>query len=151
MARVAVVVGLVVGIAVGVVGGAALQIHATDEGDMGGKAGLTGVDGSDQAAVPEPTDVVPDPTVDSPPAQQPNPPQGIWDKLARCESNERWNIVNPPYYGGLQFDLPSWRAAGGSGRPDQASRTEQIRIGQNWQRIRGWSAWPICSRVVGLR
>lgn len=158
MARLA--VGVVFGIVVGVVAGAALQIHAANEGDMGGGSDLTGTDGSEtgehvvpgvqavSSPAPQPVDE-PDPTVETPPAQQ--PPPGIWDRLAGCEASGDWHIANPPYYGGLQFDLASWRAAGGSGRPDQASRAEQIRVGQNWQRIRGWSAWPVCSRVVGLR
>jgi hypothetical protein len=86
------------------------------------------------------------------PSATPEPGYGVWDRLAACESTSNWHAATGNgYWGGLQFDLPSWRAAGGYGRPDQASRAEQIRVGQNWQRIRGWSAWPACSRKLGLR
>jgi hypothetical protein len=143
-----------VGVLIGVVIGAALGIHAQDEGDMGGRADLTGQDrpngepepevqavASPSPSSPEPADL----TVGSSAAQQ-------FDRLAQCESRGNWHINSGNgYFGGLQFDLPSWRAAGGSGRPDLASREEQIRVGRNWQQIRGWSAWPVCSRVVGLR
>ena len=155
MARLA--VGVVFGIVVGVVAGAALQIHAANEGDMGGGSDLTGTGSSNGDTEPEveavtsPAPTAPgdaDPTAGTPPAQQ--PPPGVFDRLAACEASGNWHIANPPYYGGLQFDLASWRAAGGSGRPDQASRAEQIRVGQNWQRIRGFSAWPVCARRLGL-
>lgn len=80
------------------------------------------------------------------------PPWGIWDLLAECESNGNWAIdTKNGYYGGIQFDLDSWRRAGGTGMPHWASRAEQIRIGRNWQRMVGWGAWPACSRRLGLR
>jgi hypothetical protein len=80
------------------------------------------------------------------------PAYGVWDRLAACESNGRWGAnTGNGYYGGLQFDLPSWRAAGGIGRPDQASRAEQIRVAINWQARAGWKAWPVCSHVIGVR
>jgi hypothetical protein len=82
----------------------------------------------------------------------PAPAYGVWDRLAQCESNSRWNIATGNgYYGGLQFDLPSWRAAGGTGLPSQASRAEQIRVAILWQARAGWGAWPVCSRVIGVR
>ena len=76
----------------------------------------------------------------------------VWDRLAQCESGGRWNAnTGNGYYGGIQFDLSSWRAAGGFGRPDQAPRTEQIRVAIVWQSLAGWKAWPACSRALGLR
>jgi hypothetical protein len=87
-----------------------------------------------------------------PPLRAVEPVFGVWDRLAACESGGRWNAnTGNGYFGGVQFDLPSWRAAGGSGRPDQASRAEQIRVAMNWQRVAGWKAWPVCSRVIGVR
>lgn len=76
----------------------------------------------------------------------------VWDRLAQCESGGNWNTnTGNGFYGGLQFTQSSWSAAGGSGSPQNASRSEQIRVAQNLQRMQGWGAWPTCSRKVGLR
>jgi len=70
----------------------------------------------------------------------------VWDRIAQCESGGNWaaNTGNG-YYGGLQFTLSTWHAYGGTGRPDQASRAEQIAVAE---RVRdaegGYSAWPVC-------
>ncbi len=80
------------------------------------------------------------------------PSDATWDQIAQCESGGNWaaNTGNG-YYGGLQFALASWQWVGGQGRPDQASREEQIaRANLLWQR-QGWSAWPACARQLGLR
>lgn len=77
---------------------------------------------------------------------------GVWDRLAQCEAGGNWAInTGNGYYGGLQFSLGSWRAVGGSGRPDLASRSEQIRRGEALKAQQGWGAWPACSRKLGLR
>jgi LysM repeat protein len=76
----------------------------------------------------------------------------VWDRLAQCESGGNWSInTGNGFYGGLQFTQSSWRAAGGSGSPQNASRSEQIRVAQHLQQMQGWGAWPTCSRKVGLR
>jgi resuscitation-promoting factor RpfA len=76
----------------------------------------------------------------------------VWDRLAQCESNGNWHIATGNgYFGGLQFTPGSWRAAGGSGMPHQASREEQIRVAENLLDMQGWGAWPACSRRLGLR
>jgi LysM repeat protein len=73
-------------------------------------------------------------------------PYGVWDRIAQCESSGNWHInTGNGYYGGLQFTLSSWRAVGGTGRPDQASRETQIRMAERLQRLQGWGAWPVCS------
>lgn len=75
-----------------------------------------------------------------------------WYRLMECESGGKGWAVNTGngYYGGLQFDLPSWRAAGGSGYPHQASAAEQIRRGRIWYEANGgWRSWPGCSRSFG--
>jgi uncharacterized protein YabE (DUF348 family) len=71
---------------------------------------------------------------------------GVWDRIAACESGGNWaaNTGNG-YYGGLQFNLGTWQAYGGSGRPDQNSREAQIAVAE---RVRdaegGYGAWPVC-------
>ncbi len=75
----------------------------------------------------------------------------IWDRLAACESGGNWAInTGNGFYGGLQFTLSSWQAVGGSGYPNQASRSEQINRAQLLQAQQGWGAWPACSAELGL-
>jgi resuscitation-promoting factor RpfB len=84
------------------------------------------------------------------------PPDGAqWDRLAQCEAGGNWaeNSGNG-YYGGLQFDVQTWQAFGGGAyapRPDLASREQQIAIATKVRDSRGgYSAWPVCSKKVGL-
>ncbi|MGD9528559.1 transglycosylase family protein [Pseudonocardia sp.] len=79
----------------------------------------------------------------------------VWDRLAKCESTGNWSInTGNGYYGGLQFDLRTWAAYGGkeyAARPDLASREEQIAVAERVRKDRGgFSAWPGCSRKLGL-
>jgi len=82
-------------------------------------------------------------------------PYGLWDDLAQCESTQRWHLdTGNGYYGGLQEDLTFWRRHGGSAyasRPDLASREAQIAVARVGLKVQGWSAWPACSRRLGLR
>ena len=67
-----------------------------------------------------------------------------------CESTNRYDInTGNGYYGAYQFDLPTWRSVGGSGRPDQASAAEQDYRALILYRNRGWNPW-VCARLVGL-
>ena len=76
---------------------------------------------------------------------------GVWDRIAACESGGNWAInTENGFYGGLQFTIGSWAAAGGSGNPANASREEQISRGQVLQARQGWGAWPACSAKLGL-
>jgi resuscitation-promoting factor RpfB len=80
---------------------------------------------------------------------------GVWDRLAACESTGNWHInTGNGYYGGVQFDIQTWRANGGTkyaSRPDQATREEQIAVAQKVRDARGgYSAWPACSHKLGL-
>jgi uncharacterized protein YabE (DUF348 family) len=71
---------------------------------------------------------------------------GVWDRIAQCESGGNWaaNTGNG-YYGGLQFNLGTWRSYGGSGRPDQNSREAQIAIAEKVRAAEGgYGAWPVC-------
>jgi uncharacterized protein YabE (DUF348 family) len=70
----------------------------------------------------------------------------VWDKIAQCESGGNWaaNTGNG-YYGGLQFDLQTWHAYGGTGYPNEHSREEQIAIAEKVRDANGgYGAWPHC-------
>lgn len=70
-----------------------------------------------------------------------------WDAIAACESGGNWAInTGNGYFGGLQFSPSTWRANGGSGMPNHASRAEQIRVAENVLRSQGIGAWPTCGR-----
>ena len=78
----------------------------------------------------------------------------VWDELAKCEAGGNWSHSGGRYHGGLQFHPGTWRAHKPSGYPEyayQATREQQIVVGQRVQQSQGWAAWPHCSRVVGLR
>ena len=74
-----------------------------------------------------------------------------FERLAACESGGNWAInTGNGYYGGLQFNLATWRGVGMSGYPHQASKAQQIAAGQKLHSQRGWKPWPSCSRKLGL-
>jgi uncharacterized protein YabE (DUF348 family) len=77
---------------------------------------------------------------------------GVWDRLAQCESGGNWSInTGNGYYGGLQFNLQTWQAYGGSGYPHENSKEEQIRIATKLRDDRGgYGAWPGCASKLGL-
>jgi hypothetical protein len=128
------------GVVVGVIGGAALSIHAFDEGNT---ADAT-VSDTAEAAVEEPT-----------PPPDPEPSYGVFDRLAACESTGNWHAnTGNSYFGGLQQDLTFWHRYGGlafASRPDLATRAAQILVAQRGLAVQGWAAWPSCSKRLGLR
>ncbi len=71
-----------------------------------------------------------------------------WDAVASCESGGNWHInTGNGFYGGLQFDLGTWKSNGGgqyAARPDLASREEQISVATSLYDKRGSSPWPVC-------
>ena len=70
-----------------------------------------------------------------------------WDAIAACESGGNWGIsTGNGYSGGLQFTPSTWRANGGSGSANGASRDEQIRVAENVLHSQGIGAWPVCGR-----
>ena len=76
---------------------------------------------------------------------------GVWDRLAQCESGGNWSInTGNGYSGGLQFLPSTWRANGGTGMPHQNSREEQIRVAENLRAQAGFHPWPACARKLGL-
>lgn len=86
---------------------------------------------------------------------EPTTPSGsVWDRLAQCESGGNWSHRGGTYHGGLQFHPDTWTRHKPSGYPQyayQATREQQIVVGERVQASQGWAAWPHCSRVVGLR
>lgn len=104
------------------------------------------------SAAPEPTTgTLPVNTQASPPSRVVSGGNGVWDELAACESGGNWAAATGNgYYGGLQFTMSSWAAAGGSGSPAQASPSEQIARAEILQSRQGWSAWPACAAKLGL-
>jgi resuscitation-promoting factor RpfE len=92
------------------------------------------------------------PAPDAPPVDAPPPPvhhaySVNWDAIAQCESGGNWGIsTGNGYSGGLQFTPSTWRANGGWGAPNGASRDEQIRVAENVLHSQGIGAWPVCGR-----
>ncbi|HEY5835106.1 transglycosylase family protein [Streptomyces sp.] len=80
--------------------------------------------------------------------------EGVWDKVARCESSGKWNInTGNGYYGGLQFAASTWKSFGGAvfaPRADLASKNQQIAVAEKVLRSQGPGAWPVCSAKAGL-
>lgn len=78
----------------------------------------------------------------------------VWDRLAACESGQRWNInTGNGYYGGLQFHPGTWISNGGgkyAPRADLATREQQIAVAENLRKARGFAPWPACARMLGL-
>ena len=79
-------------------------------------------------------------------------PDGVWDRLAQCESGGNWHInTGNGYYGGLQFSLGTWHAYGGTGLPSQHSRETQIAVATKLRNASGgYGAWPACAAKLGL-
>ncbi|MFE1558470.1 transglycosylase family protein [Streptomyces sp. NPDC058734] len=77
-----------------------------------------------------------------------------WDKVAQCESSGNWSInTGNGYYGGLQFSASTWRAYGGTAYAayaHQATKKQQILIGEKVLAGQGPGAWPTCGRLAGL-
>ncbi|MFC9299619.1 ubiquitin-like domain-containing protein, partial [Streptomyces sp. NPDC057010] len=71
-----------------------------------------------------------------------------WGALAQCESGGRPGATDASgTYGGLyQFDVRTWQALGGSGRPQDAPGPEQTYRAKKLYVQRGASPWPHCGR-----
>lgn len=97
--------------------------------------------------------------------------QALWFRLADCESgfrnrngnpipgSARWDYgLNPshgaPFEGGLQFAPFTWdgfRDASMPSHAGNASPAQQIAVAERVLAAQGWKAWPVCSRMLGLR
>jgi murein DD-endopeptidase MepM/ murein hydrolase activator NlpD len=79
----------------------------------------------------------------------------VWDKVAKCESTNDWNInTGNGYYGGLQFAQSTWEAYGGlkyAARADLATKSQQIAVAEKVLASQGSGAWPVCSVEAGLK
>ncbi|MEV6976598.1 transglycosylase family protein [Kitasatospora sp. NPDC093806] len=71
-----------------------------------------------------------------------------WERVAACESSGDWHInTGNGYFGGLQFDQPTWEESGGlvyAPRADLADRDEQIAVARALADQRGLTPWPVC-------
>ena len=67
------------------------------------------------------------------------------NRMAWCESRGRWHIATGNgFYGGLQFDAPTWWSVGGRGLPHFNSPLEQKYRAVRLIRRRGFAPWPVC-------
>jgi hypothetical protein len=70
------------------------------------------------------------------------------ERMADCESDKRWFLnTGNGYYGGLQFDLSTWKSVGGKGYPHRNSKLEQKYRAVKLIRKRGYRPWPRCGRA----
>ncbi|KAA9161799.1 LysM peptidoglycan-binding domain-containing protein [Amycolatopsis acidicola] len=73
-----------------------------------------------------------------------------WDAIAQCESGGNWSTnTGNGYYGGLQFTQSTWKAYGGTGSPQGASREQQIQVAERVLQGQGVGAWPVCGKKAG--
>jgi resuscitation-promoting factor RpfE len=105
------------------------------------------------APLPPPPPDAPPPPPGDPNAPAPDAPpvhhaySVNWDAIAQCESGGNWGIsTGNGFSGGLQFTPSTWRANGGYGSANGASREEQIRVAENVLHSQGIGAWPVCGR-----
>lgn len=99
--------------------------------------------------------------------------RSIWDDLADCESGDRdadgtpitgtarWDYGRgfthegyEQFEGGLNFEPGTWDAYRDPGMPDHAGdadRAQEIVVAERVQSAQGWSAWPVCSEMLGLQ
>lgn len=67
------------------------------------------------------------------------------NRMAWCESRGRWHIATGNgFYGGLQFDLPTWAGVGGRGMPHFNSELEQKFRAVKLIHRNGFAPWPVC-------
>ncbi|MCF8586858.1 transglycosylase family protein [Gordonia sp. HY285] len=75
-----------------------------------------------------------------------------WNQVAQCESGGNWSInTGNGYHGGLQFSPSTWAAHGGTQyapTADQATRDQQIAVGERVLASQGNGAWPTCGGVL---
>ena len=118
------------------------------------------VHGTQERPAPEPEPVpapepepVPEPEPEPEPEAPPVSDGSVWDALAECESGGDWSInTGNGYYGGLQFNIDTWRAYGGTGYPHEHSRETQIAVATRLRDANGGSygSWPHCAAELGL-
>ncbi|MFT4218162.1 MAG: resuscitation-promoting factor [Micropruina sp.] len=74
-----------------------------------------------------------------------------WNKIAKCESGNRWHVnTGNGYYGGLQFNLATWKSVKGqhfAKYPHKATKSEQITVANRLYATRGFKPWS-CRHVL---
>ena len=87
------------------------------------------------------------------PSTSGGPGLAVWDEIAQCESTGNWHInTGNGYYGGLQFDIPTWLSNGGgqyAPRADLATKAQQIAVANTVYAHRGLTPWQ-CAYILGL-
>ena len=77
-----------------------------------------------------------------------------WDRVAECESGGSWSAdPGNGFYGGLQLTQADWEKYGGleyAVSADQASRSQQIAVGEKILADQGAGAWEACALLSGL-
>jgi hypothetical protein len=130
---------------------------------------------SDEDAVepaPEPEEPEPEPATEDVPDEPAEGPTK-WDRLADCEAGD-WDANGQPipgtarwdygidfahegyeqFQGGLNFHPGTWDAFRDPDMPDHAgnaTREQEIVVGERVLAAQGWGAWPVCSEMIGLR
>lgn len=84
----------------------------------------------------------------------------IWDRLASCESGQRWDYNgNSGFDGGLQFSPSTWTRMNTYWQMNtgyefawQAPREVQIQVAIRLMQVSSGahSQWPVCSRSIGM-
>ncbi|MDT8911136.1 transglycosylase family protein [Amycolatopsis sp. PS_44_ISF1] len=73
-----------------------------------------------------------------------------WDAIAQCESGGNWSTsTGNGFNGGLQFTPSTWKAYGGTGSAQNASREQQIAVAERVLQGQGIGAWPVCGKHGG--
>lgn len=136
-----------------------LLLGALQPDDIDTLAAGAGVDPRDLQAAADTVAVTPvvylRTTAPHAPPLPPTPPAtGVWARLASCESTGRWHVnTGNGYYGGLQFDMQTWRAYGGTAyasRADLATPAQQVAVAERLRAARGFQPWPACRRILRL-
>jgi hypothetical protein len=87
-----------------------------------------------------------------PPAAAPAEP---WDSIARCETGGDWHAdTGNGYQGGLQLSPRTWTTHGGdqfAPQANEATREQQILVGDRVRAEQGWEAWSSCVDEVPPR
>jgi hypothetical protein len=81
--------------------------------------------------------------------------RAMWDRVAQCESRQRWGInTGNGYYGGLQFSKSSWDYVGGTqfaAYPHHAYPAQQIAVAERLLDTPPYERhWPHCGPAAGL-
>jgi hypothetical protein len=70
-----------------------------------------------------------------------------WDTVAQCESGGNWSTnTGNGFKGGLQFTDSTWKAYGGTGSPENASKAQQKAVAERVLAGQGKGAWPVCGK-----